>query len=167
MNWFKVFVISSILLVFGYIVYQSFFSDRIAFINNAKVFSDFQMTKELDEEVKVIELSKQHVLDSLYNEVRILNNGKLESDKNNLDILKRNFTLKQNQFNDEIAKIKQSSLEKIWKQINQYISDYSKAEGYTLIFGANGQGGLMYADQKLEITDDVVVFINEKYNGKK
>lgn len=167
MNWFKVFVISFILLVIGYIVYQSFFSDRIAFINNSKVFSDFQMTKELDEEVKVIEQSKQHILDSLYNELRILNNSKLESDKNNLDILKRNFTLKQNQFNDEIAKIKQSSLEKIWKQINQYISDYSKVEGYTLIFGANGQGGLMYADKKLEVTEEVIVFINEKYNGKK
>ena len=53
----------------------------------------------------------------------------------------------------------------IWKRINHYVSDYGKTEGYDFIFGATGDGGLMYANDVNDITDEVILYLNKKYES--
>ena len=53
----------------------------------------------------------------------------------------------------------------IWKHINEGIAEFGKAEGYDFIFGASGNGGIMYADEANDITDRVVTYINLRYNN--
>jgi outer membrane protein len=54
----------------------------------------------------------------------------------------------------------------IWQQINQYTKDFGKKNGYAVIYGANGSGSIMYADTTLDITAPVLLYINERYEGK-
>jgi hypothetical protein len=35
-----------------------------------------------------------------------------------------------------------------------------------MIFGANGQGSLMYADEQTDITTPLLEYINDRYDGK-
>jgi outer membrane protein len=45
------------------------------------------------------------------------------------------------------------------------MQDYGKKHGYDFIYGAQGSGNLMYANGQKNITDEVLKYINERYQG--
>ncbi len=51
----------------------------------------------------------------------------------------------------------------ILQQMNAFIQDYGKKQGYLMILGANGQGSLLYAEESIDITDEVIKLINQGY----
>ncbi|MCG8319721.1 MAG: hypothetical protein MI921_09480 [Cytophagales bacterium] len=53
----------------------------------------------------------------------------------------------------------------IWKQINQYISDYGHANDLNFIYGATGSGNLMFARDAYDITEEVIEYCNKRYEG--
>lgn len=138
---------------------------KIAYINTNELFNSFKMTREIDKEVKKVEEIKQHVLDSLADGLKRIQSGIVKVDEQRFSFLTQEFMIKRNQFADEISRMKQSNVEKIWKQINQYTADFGKQENYDIILGANGQGSLMYAEDNVNITKEVIEFINRKYEG--
>ena len=125
------------------------------------------MTKEIDTDIIKIEEKKQAVLDSLADNIKRIQANVIKSDENNLNFLKKDFMSKRNQFAEDLARIKQSNSEKIWKQINQYISDFGKEKGYDVILGANGQGSLMFGNENINLTKEISDYINTKYEGNK
>jgi outer membrane protein len=56
--------------------------------------------------------------------------------------------------------------EGIWKQINVYLKEYGTEHGYSFIYGANGNGSIMFADSTLEISKDVIPYLNKRYSGE-
>lgn len=52
------------------------------------------------------------------------------------------------------------------KQINGYVTGYAEANGYDIIFGATSDGTLMYAKSDLDLTDEVLKYMNSQYMGK-
>lgn len=56
--------------------------------------------------------------------------------------------------------------DQIWNQINTYVQTYGKEQGYRYIFGASGNGSLMYGDKGEDISKSVIEYINLKYQGK-
>lgn len=153
-------------LVLGLITFSFFTSTKkIVYINTAEVFSEFRMTKELDKEVKAIENDRKSRMDSLNENVRRIQAGIIKVSEEELMLVRKNYLEKQNQFSNEITNVKQASTEKIWKQINQYVNDFGKEKNLDIILGANGQGSLMFAKEKIDITKDLITYINEKYSG--
>jgi outer membrane protein len=51
-------------------------------------------------------------------------------------------------------------------QINVYIKKYGQSKGYKIILAATEYGNLAYADDGLDITDEVLVGLNNEYSGK-
>ena len=43
------------------------------------------------------------------------------------------------------------------------MKDYGVDHHYTYVMGANGGGTIMYADTSLNVTDDFIKYINQKY----
>lgn len=166
MKGFKLFTISSIVILFGLVIYIIGKEKNIAFIDTAVVFNEFKMTAAVDKELKEAEKAKGKILDSLIDILKQADAGILKLEANKTDFLKKEYAYKNKQFTQELETMKQSGIEKIWKQINQYISDYSKEKNYLIILGANGQGSLMYANEQINVTKEVSEYINEKFNGK-
>jgi outer membrane protein len=54
----------------------------------------------------------------------------------------------------------------IFTQINQYVKDFSKENGYQMVFGSDGNGSLMYGDDQINLTKVITEYINQKYKGK-
>jgi outer membrane protein len=167
MKMFKIFTISSIITLFSLSLYLGLKEKKVAYIDNNKIFIEFGLTKEIDAELKKIEVGKQHVLDSLLEVIKKIDAGVIKINEKEYDFLRKQYAVKSNKFSQEISTMKQASIEKIWKQINQYISDFSKENDYFMVFGANGQGTLMYANESIDITKEVSEYINGKFNGKK
>jgi len=51
-------------------------------------------------------------------------------------------------------------------QVNAYLKKYGEAKGYTIILAATAYGNLAYADEVLDITNDVLNGLNAEYSGK-
>ncbi len=51
-------------------------------------------------------------------------------------------------------------------QINAYLKKYGEAEGYRIILAATQYGNIAYADEGLDITEDVLAGLNKEYLGK-
>jgi len=51
-------------------------------------------------------------------------------------------------------------------QINAYLKKYGEAKGYKIILAATEYGNLAYADEELDITDEVLEGLNKEYSGK-
>jgi outer membrane protein len=51
-------------------------------------------------------------------------------------------------------------------QVNAYLKKYGESKGYTVILAATEYGNLAYADEGLDITDEVLEGLNNEYSGK-
>jgi outer membrane protein len=141
-----------------------------AFINTQEVFKNFSYKKELEQKLKTIQTTRQNIMDSLQMELKVLAK-QLQLKKGTTEELavfqakKESFFQKKNQFEQDNEKIVKEFDAQILKQLNQYVTDYGQQHGYKYIFGTDGSGNLMYADETESITNDVIAYINERYKG--
>lgn len=49
-------------------------------------------------------------------------------------------------------------------EINAYIKQYGKAQGYTFILGATESGNIVYAADGTDITSEVLKGLNDQYD---
>lgn len=142
-------------------------SKKMVYVDTNLLFVGFKMTTEQDIEIKKIEEKKQTVMDSLLTQLKNVQTGLIKLEEQQLTLLKKDYMNKSARFSEEIKKLKQATTDKIWKQINQYVTEYGKENNIDIIFGANGQGSLMYAKENVNHTEVVIKYINEKYSGAK
>lgn len=73
----------------------------------------------------------------------------------------------QQQASQMLQQISQESFEALSKKVDSFVADYAKGKGYKMILGTNGKGTVMYGDEKLNVTEQVLVKLNEAYKTKK
>lgn len=148
-------------------------TNRTGYIYVESVYDGFNAKVKIEKDLKALENQQQTILDSLKSVIL--------SDQQGLDIAKGNSKLTlqtkldgeyQNyerllkQFSDYNTQESQKQTNKLLKQINQYVKDFGEENGYDYIFGASGNGTLMYAKDKRDITQEVLKYINKKYEGE-
>ncbi len=144
---------------------------KLAYVELETMYNAFPMKKELEAKLTNVKQARKNILDSLKIQLNALSlSVKSEKDAEgirNFQIKKQEFLTKQQNFEQDNQQASQSYSSQIWKQINQYVKDYGKQNGYTLIAGADGSGNLLYADETKNITLEVSKYINERYSGEK
>lgn len=145
---------------------------KTGYVLISEVYNSFEMKKEMEKKYLLVKNSRDKILDSLELELKILGSKiKKEEEKNKTTI--EDFTYKREEYlqrkktydEDNEALTKKYDQE-IITQLNQYVKDYGERNGYTYIFGNDGNGSMMYANEAGNITKDVIVFINGKYRGE-
>lgn len=141
---------------------------KFGYVTTMKVFDAFKLKKELESDYKKVQMVKQSYLDSLKLTIQeLMLKSKNGNNEEQISNYKKHYLLKENQFNEENQRLFDQYNEQIWKQINQYIEDYGKENGYDYLFGASGQGTIMYAGKKEDLTKEISDYVNTKYSGKK
>lgn len=56
--------------------------------------------------------------------------------------------------------------EVVLTKVNTFLKDYGKQKGYAFILAANGNGSIAYADEKLDITEEIITQLNKTYKGE-
>jgi len=51
-------------------------------------------------------------------------------------------------------------------KIKDYVKDYGKENNYTYIFGSNESANIMFAEEGLDITQEILSELNEEYGGE-
>ena len=145
---------------------------QTAFFLSAEVYNEFEYKKELEFDLENSNNLNNQRLDSLEMDLKmnidILKNAIDKPSNDKLIVLER----KQNYYIDYRNEIEyqyttkvQESYTLIWERINEYVAEYGEQNGYQFIFGANGDGSLMYADETADITEEIITYVNERYAG--
>ena len=158
------------LVLIGLTIFSLNSSPKTAYVKANELFEEFKGKQELEAKFTANGTEQQSMLDTLAMEIASLtnqlmeqpNDQALQSQKRKKQLLYREL---QQQFTEQNSNQNQQYTESILKQINQYTLEYGKEHGYDYIFGASGNGSLMYATDAKDITKEVLNYINKKYEG--
>lgn len=136
------------------------------------LFEQFEMKQELQQKMEVDLKDKRILLDSLMFQLQTINN-ELDSQEDPAEKDIRKFQNLQQYYLQQKQTVEAYSIEQTEKydqqildQLNQYVKDFGDKYEYEYVFGVNNNGTIMYAKQPNNITEEVVTFINARYQGE-
>ncbi len=146
-------------------------SDATVYVNIKEVFDKFDYTIKLKKEYQSIIAFKKRKLDSLNFELNVMAE-KLRNTVNK-DLMAV-FEVKKMRFNEEkeyyLAE-NESMTDKFDKQVltqlNAYLTEFGKSNGYDFILGTESMGNVIYGADKYNVTSQAIEFVNKKFNSKK
>ncbi len=145
--------------------------EKYAYIENENVFSEFKLTEEYRIKFEKIEQARQSILDSLELQIQIRKASLPEyPNDSSLAILQQqlfNYEQTKARFTEQNQTLSNQYNEVIWNQLNSYIQNYGEEKGYEMIFGASGAGNVMYARGSMNITEELIQYVNNSFDGKK
>lgn len=145
---------------------------KIAFVLITDLFNEFELKKEMETSYTKAKNARKRIIDSLEVDLSVLA-GRLQSkqvkqeDKELFDRRRHEYEQKRKLFDEDNLYMSKQFDEQIIKQLNQYVSDFGKANQYDIIYGNTSNGSIMYGTDALNITKEVITFINNKYRGVK
>ena len=165
-------MINSILLIVIAIIYMiNSSSKKIVYIDNVKLYNEFNMTKELG---TIHEKKYQPFLrkfDSLVNTLKNVENKLNKQQKitkkeeEEYMSLKRLVVSADAEVQELRSKVKMDINKMVWERLNAYVQEFGRNYNYDIILGAQGQGNIMYSEEKFEATQQFIDYANSKYEG--
>jgi outer membrane protein len=166
----KLFLIIGIVIQFvliGILYYLQFYNCKIACVDNTQIYLEYKGMKNATERSKQL-LAKYYIhLDSLKKEYNLyvdsLRISKSLSIDNVAILEKQEEIEKYTQRLNQIEQLEnQKNAEQILKEINDKIKNFGKKNKYKIIIGATSVGNLVYKDETIDITNDVIKYLNEQ-----
>jgi len=143
-------------------------NEKAGFVDVAKLYNNFSMTAHYKGIIDAEKKQVQSVLDSLNGEYKFLAARKNpdEETKKTMEDLYAKMEKLQNAYSKRVQMLSEDYNNKIVQQLNQYVKEFGEQNGYTFIHGAAGDGSLMYGKESADITDEVIEFANERFQGE-
>jgi len=155
----------------GWLFYNNQGTPQTGYIIIQEVYNGFEMKKEMESKYMQAKNTRGKILDSLALELKALvqqiNN---EKEKNNSTIERFNnkreeYEQRKKTYEEDNAALSRQYDQQILTQLNQYMKDYAKSKHFAYVFGSDGNGSLIYGDESLNITKDMITHVNKKYKG--
>ncbi|SDR92352.1 OmpH family outer membrane protein [Christiangramia echinicola] len=149
---------------------------KTAYVDTTKIVQEYKEMKDVEAEFTSKSDSVRQQLDSVarvfQQEVQAYQsdmNSMSESQRkeNEQELMQKQQMLQQQQQMQSNRLREQSNvvMDSIVNKIKDYVKDYGKDNGYTYIFGSNESANIMYAEEGLDITQDILEKLNEDYGG--
>lgn len=142
---------------------------KTGYVYVEKLYDGYKGKSDIEKDLKAIENKQHNILDTLKLEITALEaqvaNGNKQA-ANMAEMKKGNYTRLVQEFSEYNTVESQKHVQELLKQINEYVKDYGEEKGYSYVFGATGNGSLMYAAKGDDLTEEVAQYINKKYEGK-
>ncbi len=134
-----------------------------------KVYNNFDYKKELSQEFENQRTINQNSLDSikyLYEQQLIKLENKEKVNLSEISELKKNYQTLSGKFENDINYLSKDYESKIWNRLNNYIEDYGRKKQMKMLFGASGNGVIFYADSTIDVTEDLIIYVNKRFNDE-
>lgn len=151
-----------------FMAYHYFFSPHLAYISNPEVFNGFILKKELETKLNRTKEERKKTIDSLMLNLQLLSKSTDPKDKKQVDkfdVFRQQYLSRKQELEQVNQSLEQQYTEQVWKQLDQYIKDYGQTHNYAFIYGTSGDGSVMYAKDKENITGAIIEYINKRYQG--
>ncbi len=149
----------------------------VAYVNSDTLLKYYDFFKdksaELDEKQKKLEAEFQNRAKGLENEVanfqRTANNMTISQARAiEEDLMKKRQNLMQYQQNlaGELQQAQAEVSDELYENVSKYLEDRGKKNEYNLVLTYTKNSGVLYADDSLDITQQVIKELNEVYKNK-
>ena len=135
-------------------------SHKTCVVDAVKLFDHFNLKKELEGQAKIKLQGLSNQLDSVGNRLKAAE--AVKDDTGRIRYMKAYNYLKANLENDYSQSNSEINTE-VWKRLNPLVEEWGKKNNYHLIFGANGMGSILYTDDYYDRTDEVIKYVNKRY----
>jgi len=163
-----------LLLVAFVILFTSCNQTKIAYINVEDLMKDYDATNALEEKLKARQEEMTKELDSIgapfqlkvqeyYQNANKMSAQKRAEAEQALQQEQQILQARQQQAGQALQLENQTLSEALTKKVDSFVADYAKAKGIQLVFGTSGNGTVMYGDDKLNVTSDILEILNENY----
>ncbi len=142
----------AILLLF--IIKKEFSRPEIAFVNIGRLVDGYRFKKDL-EAASGEQLNKiRYVIDSLQMVQKVSGEDPQ---------LAEQVSRVEHVFQEYYVQANQDITKKIWDRLNPLMEQYGKENSLALLIGANGAGTVLYGARSRDITEELLQYINRKY----
>lgn len=153
----RIWLIKATLVISSIITLGSCTSKKTGYVDIFKLVNEFELQKEFTDQVKRDVDKEKAAIDSMVFAEKLKDPASSEHLR---DELYTTLYQKTEQRNKEIESM-------IWARLNPYLVDFGKEKGYLYIYGANGTGNVLYADERENITDELIQYVNNRFHDKK
>lgn len=152
--------ITSFLAILLIVLHLIFSTKQVVYVDNLKLFDGFNMTKEMKKIGEKQFLSQKSQLDSLLLKIQKGNPAEQQA-------LMKEYVLRKENLTKATQEYAYAESQKIWKRLESYIQDFSKEKNYSLIVGSDKRQDVLYVSEDVDITSDLINYVNSKYEGGK
>ena len=163
-------VLAAILMVSGISVSYAA-EQKIGYVDLAKVFDEFQKTKDFDKTLEAKGNAKQAERDKMVNEVKKMRDeaellsAKAKDDKQAaIDEKIKALQEFDRSTRDALRKERDTMVQEILKEIETVMQTFGKSQGYSFIFNDRV---LVYKAESSDVTTQIIKVLNDSYTKKK
>jgi outer membrane protein len=169
-------VVASILLS-SLALYKSMRQTKVAYIRSSELIYAYEGMKESQRVFQSKKATDQSNLDTLrleleqaFNtyskEVVTLNDKDKKERLNLLQMQEQNYLRYAESIKEKEKKEEQSMTEGVLNQVNSFVEQFSKDHGYDVVLGTTNSGSLLYANEGMDITKEVLEALNTNYKSQ-
>lgn len=137
-------------------------AEKSAYVLLNELRDSFTLGKEMDAKFQSMVRQRNFLLDSIRYNMNLAEQKGMKE----FDYYKLTYEKKVKEFESSNMQVRNQFDQQIWKQLNQYLEEYGKEMEYSFIFGASGTGSLMYGNERKNVTQEALKFVNDRYKGK-
>lgn len=143
------------------------FAANYAFVDVAKVFDEYNKTKDNDSVLKEMGQSKEQERENLVNEIRalkdelvLMNDDAKVAKQEALDKKIRDLQDFDRETKRELGERRSKLVREIFQDIDDVVQRYGEKKGYDMIFN---ERALLYHNPKLDTTAEILAELNKAY----
>ena len=168
-------IIALTLSVFSFFYFQS--STNQVYVDVNRLLDGYERTKvvrtEFEAKAKTLNANVDSLMTDWQKELKSYEKERSKMSKTEIELKQQLLGNKQQQINNyqqaiqkQIQEEDKKSTQTVINDINDYVKEYGKKHNYNIIFGANGGGNIMYADEGTDLTQKILEGLNAEFEGK-
>ncbi len=150
---------------------------KTAYVDTSELMKDYQEAKDIEAKYKAKANVAQQKLegevakfkaDAQNFQKNAQANGQEWAQKNGQALQQREQQLQmmQQQMLEELQVKSDKERETVVNAVKKFIKDYGKENGYSYIYGTGQPATVLYAEEKYDITKEILDLLNEKYKNR-
>lgn len=149
----------------------------MVYVDVNKLLEGYKRTKivkaEFDEKAKTMKANVDSLVSNWQEELKGYEKERINMSKKELELKQELLANQQQQINNYQQAVQKQLVEEdkkitqtVINDINDFVKEYGKKQGYKVIFGATGNGTIMYGEESSDLTDQVLEQLNKEFEGK-
>lgn len=176
-SFFNILTTANTALLVVILILYFFRDNRVVYVDSLKLMNGYAGMQEARKSYQQKAAAWKANIDTLTSELqRLIMRHEKETAR---------MTSKEQQLSEELIRSKQNQLRQyqqatnsqaqeqdarmtadVVNEVNAFLKKYGEEKGYTIIMAATEYGNIAYADEDLDITDEVLEKLNKQYSGR-
>lgn len=149
---------------------------KTAYVDTAVLMKEYTATKDLDAKYKAKGEEKGRQLEAEINkfkqeaagfQAQAQANGQAWAQQKGAELQKREqqLTYAQQALSQQLQQEGGVEMDSLVVGVKKFIKEYGKEKGYSYIYGTGDAASILYAEEKYDITKDIIKLLNDKYKA--